>query len=187
MSESKQLEKIRGMSAAEQAQIIRQIEQSAYEYERRYGGCARCTLGALQDHLGLGDHETFAASTPFGAGIGRNGELCGALIGGLIAIGLAEASRGFIEQGSDETRPLCLKSPPYLKAGALTRKLCDRFREEYGGLTCREVMAKVFGRPIDMKDDKDRAYFIQPWVHDHCADVVKESARLTAEVLMEKD
>lgn len=185
MSDSKLLEQIRGMSAEKQEQIIRKIEQSAYEYEQLYGGCARCTLHALQEHLGIGDREIFAASTPFAAGIGRNGELCGALIGGIIAIGLVEAPREF-EQGEAESRPLCLTSPAYVKAGEQTIKLCDRFREEFGSLTCRDVMKKVFGKAWNLRDAEVRAEFLQARIHDRCGEVTGRSARLAVEVILEK-
>lgn len=62
MSDKKQLEKIRGMSL--EKQVIRKIEQSAYEYEWLYGGCGRSTLRALQEGLGIDDGDTFRAQPP---------------------------------------------------------------------------------------------------------------------------
>lgn len=185
MSDSKLLGKIRWMSAEEQEQIIRNIEQSACEYEKLYGGCARSTLRALQEHLGIGHDEAFRAATPFSGGTGRSGELCGALIGGVMAIGLVYAA-GEFEHGKAESRPLAVKSPPYERAGERTIKLCDRFREEFGSLRCRDVMKKVFGKVWDLREPEARAEFLQPRLHDRCGEVTKKSARLAAEVILEK-
>jgi len=173
------------MSAEEQEQIIRKIEQSANEYEKLYGGCARCTLGALQKHLGIGSGEVFRAATPFAAGTGRSGELCGALIGGIMAIGLVYAAEEF-EDGDAESRPLASNSPPYQQAMEHTIKLCDRFREEFGGFRCLDIMKKVFGKAWNLRDDEARAEFRQPRIHDRCGEVTGKGARLAAEVILEK-
>lgn len=185
MPDSKQLEQIRGMSAEEQEQTICKIEESAYEYEKLYGGCARATLRALQEYLGIGDGEAFRAATPFAAGTGRSGELCGALIGGIMAIGLVYAAEEF-EDGEAESRPLALKSPPYQRAMEHTIKLCDRFREEFGSFRCLDIMKTVFGKAWNLRDDEARAEFLQPRIHDRCGEVTGKSARLAAEVILEK-
>jgi len=46
--------------------LLDRIEESARNYETNYHGCSRCVLAALQEHLGIGDGESFKASTPLG-------------------------------------------------------------------------------------------------------------------------
>ena len=184
MSDNKQLEKIRGMSPEEQEQVIQKIEQSAYEYEWFYGGCGRSTLRALQEGFDIGDGDTFRAVTPFSGGV-HNNELCGALVGGTMAVGLVYAS-GEFEQGKVEERPLAIKSPVYERAGERANKLCDRFREEFGGLKCRDVMHKLHGRVWNLQVPEERAEFVQPRLHDTCGEVAKKAARLAAEVILEE-
>ncbi len=184
MSDKKQLEKIRGMSPEEQEQVIHKIEQSAYEYEWLYGGCGRSTLRALQEGLGIDDGETFRAATPFSGGA-HNNELCGALAGGIMAIGLVYAS-GEFEQGKVEDRPLSVKSPVYERAGERANKLCDRFREEFGGLRCRDVMQKLHGKVWNLQNPEERAEYVQPRLHDKCGEVAQKTARFAAEVILEK-
>lgn len=184
MSDKKQLEKIRGMSPEEQEGVIRKIEQSAYEYEWLYGGCGRSTLRALQEGLGIDDGETFRAATPFSGGA-HNNELCGALVGAIMAIGLVYAS-GEFEQGKVEDRPLGVKSPVYERAGEQANKLCDRFREEFGGLNCRDVMQKLHGKVWNLQNPEERAEYVQPRLHDKCGEVAQKTARLAAGVILEK-
>jgi C_GCAxxG_C_C family probable redox protein len=183
MSHSKLLEKIGKMSDLEKKQIIQKIGQSADEYEKLYGGCARNTLRALQEHLGIGGSDVLKAATPFAAGTCRGEELCAALIGGIMAIGLAYAS-GEPEQGDATSRPLCVGSPSYEKSRQLTVKLCQRFSQQFGGLACQDVMNKVFGKSWNLNEPAVRAEFVQPQVHDRCGEVTREAARLAAEVIL---
>jgi len=74
-------------------ELLEKIEQAAHNYERDYHGCSRCVLRSLQEHLNLGDDFTLQASTPLAVGIAFQGKTCGALLGGLLAIGLATASQ----------------------------------------------------------------------------------------------
>ena len=50
--------------------------------------CAQATLGALCDVTGLSLDDALALSASFGGGIGRMREVCGALSGILMAVGL---------------------------------------------------------------------------------------------------
>ena len=183
MSDKSLLEEIRAMSPEKQEQVIRTIEESAYRYEWLYGGCGRSTLRALQEGLGIDDGETFRAATPFSGGA-HNNELCGALAGGLMAIGLVYAS-GEFEQGEVEERPLAVKSPVYEKVGERANMLCDRFREEFGGLRCRDVMDKLHGKVWNLQNFEERAEYVQPRIHDTCGEVAKKTARLVSEVILD--
>jgi len=184
VSDNELIEKIRSMSPEEQEGVIHKIEQNAYEYERFYGGCGRSALRALQEGFGIGDGEVFKAATPFSGGA-HNNELCGALVGAIMAIGLVYAS-GEFEQGKDEDRPLAVKSPVYERAGEQANKLCDLFREEFGGLKCRDVMQKLHGKVWNIQVREERAEFVQPRLHDTCGEVAKKAARFAAEVILEK-
>ena len=70
------------------AKVLDRLSKAAYDNNRAYEGCARCVLHALQSHLSIvEDAKEFAgamaASTALSAGIGRQGETCGALLGAL--------------------------------------------------------------------------------------------------------
>lgn len=70
--------------------------------------------------------------TPFGAGIGRLGDLCGALTGALVAYGLARG-RNVID---DVER----KEEVYVGA----RRIYEGFRERFGSCECRELTGVNF-------------------------------------------
>jgi C_GCAxxG_C_C family probable redox protein len=180
------IEKIRRMGIEEKESTILSIEKSASEYERLYGGCARSTLRALQEHLGIGSNDTFRAATPFSGGTGRSGEVCGALVGAIMAIGLVYAD-GEFEEGKPESRPLCVRSSHYEKTMERTIKLCDQFRGEFGGLKCPDVMSKLFGKVWDLRDPEMRVQYSQPSIHDRCGEVTGKTARLVATLILEND
>ncbi|MFH7836232.1 MAG: C-GCAxxG-C-C family protein [Candidatus Aenigmatarchaeota archaeon] len=71
------------------SEILEKIEKTAYEYDKVYHGCSQCTLKAIQEHLNLGNGEAFKAASALAGGIARMGETCGALLGAIMAIGLA--------------------------------------------------------------------------------------------------
>ncbi|MBW1703390.1 MAG: C_GCAxxG_C_C family protein, partial [Deltaproteobacteria bacterium] len=73
-------------------ELLDKIEKAAHDYERDFHGCSRCVLKPLQDHLNLGDDASLKASTTLAAGVAMRGETCGALLGGLLAVGIVTAS-----------------------------------------------------------------------------------------------
>ena len=89
--------------------------------------CAQAVLGALQDLTGL-DYETcLAVAAGFGSGCGT-GELCGALSGAVMAIGLADPYTVGADQGKKR------------EIRAQTQRCLRAFREKYGCVTCRELV-----------------------------------------------
>jgi hypothetical protein len=82
----------RDISPGSKAKLIDAVSISAYNNDRAYEGCARCVLAAINEHLRLtpeeGFNECIKASTALAAGVARMGETCGALLGGIMALGL---------------------------------------------------------------------------------------------------
>ena len=78
----------KNLSNGEKEELLRIIEQEAQDNEVEYWGCSQAVLKALQQHFDLGNDEVFKAASPFAGGIGRLREACGALTGGVMAIGL---------------------------------------------------------------------------------------------------
>ncbi len=64
-------------------------------------------------------------ATPFAGGMGRSGEVCGAVVGGIMSIGLLHG-RDDSAQSVDE-------------AMGLTRRFIAEFNLEMGNITCRDL------------------------------------------------
>src|SRR5688572_12477064 len=67
---------------------VQQAYARAYEYEQKYGSCPQCVLASLMDVFGTVDDAVFKASHSLagGGGISTKGT-CGALVGGILALG----------------------------------------------------------------------------------------------------
>ena len=63
--------------------LLKEAEQLAYRYERDYGGCSQCVVGAIKNTLGLISDDVFKAATGLAGGVGLTGNACGPLPEGL--------------------------------------------------------------------------------------------------------
>lgn len=70
-------------------ELLQRIESQASYYEYHYHGCGQCVLFALQEEFKLpGGIPVFKAAGFTGAGVARTGNVCGALIASIMAMGL---------------------------------------------------------------------------------------------------
>lgn len=102
----------------------------------------------------------------FGGGLGANGEVCGAVIGGLAVLGLK-----FSREADDENEDLRLWS--------FTRELLWRFENEVtgGSIYCRDI-AKV-----DWTNMERVKKFYKSDALIECQRITGETARLVGELL----
>ena len=112
-------------------------EERARENFLKGYNCAQAVLLAFEDKLGLPlDTDTLAKlAAPFGGGMGRMREVCGAVSGMLMVDGFL---RGYSDaEAKDE------KTETY----ARVQKLAARFREECGSIICREILEGADNSP----------------------------------------
>lgn len=126
--------------------------------------CAEAVLRALADDLGR--PECVRLATGFGGGMGGDGDVCGALSGAIMAIGLL---LGRDEPGDDEAKARCYD---------VVHELRRRFREACGATECRELTG------VDLRTeaglDEYEARGVKSAV---CRQAVREAAQVVAEVL----
>ncbi|MCX8185473.1 MAG: C-GCAxxG-C-C family protein [Sulfolobales archaeon] len=146
----------------------------AEELHKAYGGCAQMTLRALQQVLGLEDVGVFKAASPLSGGVTLAGEVCGALLGALMAVGLA-VGRSKLEPTSHST--------DYSRAMNAGKIVFDRFREEFGGVRCRDVHMKLFGRYYNLRDQQEWREFVESGARARCSGVCRVAAKLAIEAL----
>ena len=164
------------MQELSKEELLDKIEKTAREYEANYHGCTRCVLLPLQENLDLGDDLTFQASTPLAGGVAMRNETCGALLGGLLAVGLVTASKKI------ENEAALYDS---LAAGF---RFFRRFEKAMGNSLCSEIQKEKFGRAFNMADVKDYEALKEAGGYDidrGCPQVVGKAARLAAEFILE--
>jgi C_GCAxxG_C_C family probable redox protein len=124
--------------------------------------CAQAVLAAFCEPLGLDRPTALKVASGFGGGLGAQGEICGALTGAIMALGL--------KFGSGEA-DAAAKAETYRK----TRQLAEEFKLRTGSLYCRDLLGFDLGTPQGQIQAK------VPGSFEKCDDFV----RIAAEILEE--
>ena len=90
--------------------------------------CAQSIVYAFSDALEIDKNLALKMACGFGAGMGRKQEVCGAVSGGIMVIGL--------KYGRGENDGRKLMDLTYVKV----RELMDRFSEKHGTFICRQLV-----------------------------------------------
>ncbi len=151
----------------------------AKRYEAERGSCPQCVLAAVHETLGVSDPETIQAADSLAGGSALTTEgTCGALVGGLLAIG-ACAGRSYDEFCEQEKKRKVFK---------YSTMLYDRFVQEYGSPLCKGVQKALFGRFYNLRDKDEYQQFEQAGAHvDKCPGVTGNTARWTVEIIIDNN
>ncbi|MCX6654374.1 MAG: C-GCAxxG-C-C family protein, partial [Candidatus Bathyarchaeota archaeon] len=138
--------------------LVKNIRRNAEENCKFYG-CSQIVLLALQEGLGIGDHESFKAATMLSGGVARRGETCGSILGALMALSLVK-SRERIED-----------TDSFVNASAIGTELCEEFQrkleEEFHfeapleSSLCKEIQRNIFGRWYDVRIPEEKEAFLK--------------------------
>lgn len=171
--------KFREMTVEGRKHLVEKIGQTAADDEIKYSLCSQCTLAALMEHLDLWDINTLKATTTMAGGVAHSGEMCGALLAGVMAIGMV--------YGRDDLSDSPPFSIAYQECLERSERFVDEFKKEFGSLSCRDVQKGIFGRSWNFKDPEQLVQFITTKeLHDKCGDVVcRKAARFAAEAILE--
>lgn len=104
-------------------------------------------------------------ATGFGGGIARNGDTCGALIGGVITIGLA-----FGRSRPEESREPCY---------SVVDRFYKEFARTFGTCRCRELTG------VDMKTPEGSDAYRARIHHERCTPLVEWAARRVHQLIKE--
>jgi C_GCAxxG_C_C family probable redox protein len=155
------------------AELSKKAYELAFEYERNYGSCPQCVLLAISKTFDLRMDDVIKAGHALAGGAGLSGYgTCGALSGGMMSLSFVY---GRAVEDIDKGR--------FLNSYRLAKLLYDRFVEEFGGCSCRDVQKKIFGRSFNMWDSGEYKEFEAAGGHiDKCPDVAGKVARWVAEI-----
>lgn len=138
-------------------------EQAVKRFNEGYN-CAQAVLGAFSEKYGMKQEDAYKIATGFGGGI-RNGEACGAVTGGVLAISL-KYGNSTLEEGN--TKMLCYQK---------TLEFTGAFRERKGSIVCRDLLGCDIGQPDGAKYATEAGLF-----KCVCPDAVKEAVEILEEL-----
>ena len=144
------------------------MDHSIYAGELFMNGssCSQAVFLAFSDVTGIDRKLAAKIASPFGGGIGRMREVCGAVSGMFMVLG---ALYGYDETAEDDAR----KKQLYMDV----QDLAARFREECGSIICREILKNP---PSDPNPTPRTAEFYK---QRPCARMVVTAARLLDEFI----
>jgi len=151
-----------------------------YSSEKKYRGCAQCTLKAVFALTGRSNRSLFQAASGFSGGIAITGDgSCGGYTGGVLAMGTYAGRRlEMLELGDKDAQ---------YKSYDMAQRLHDRYLEAYGSVTCADIHRAIFGRAFNLRTKPVREEFEAAGAHaDKCTSVIALASMWVAELLMEE-
>jgi C_GCAxxG_C_C family probable redox protein len=121
-----------------------QTQRAVELFSQKYN-CAQSVYAGSATGKGLSEAQRLALAAPFGGGIARQGEVCGALTGALLALGEAAGE-------AIAADPVAGRNALYERA----RQLTEVYRKAHGSILCRELMGCSLDTEEGQRVSKER-------------------------------
>ena len=99
--------------------------------------CSQIIMGEWADRLGMSKEDALKVASTFGAGLGI-GETCGAIIGGMLVLGMKYGNTGANQQEVKD------------KLVAKRAEFLEKFKKAHNHCTCRDLRGYDFSKPEDV-------------------------------------
>jgi len=146
--------------------FVADLKQRTFDTEMKCHGCAQVIVHTFLDVFGEDNLAVSMASSPFAAGLALTGNNCGALIGGLMVLGLVYGRKD-VNEGM----------PGILAGIRPMRKLVKYFHETYRSPNCRDITGTDLADP-----EKATAYFDAGGLKK-CATMMADVARFVGDFI----
>ena len=145
---------------------MERTEQACAYHQRGYN-CCQSVLAAFSDVTGLDEQQSMSLGGGFGSGAGT-GELCGAVTGAVMVLGLLEPSNPDDPAGSKR------------KAMALSKEFQRQFVERFGALRCQDLLK------LDFTPDDTTPAAKRLGLTHHCRIMIVTAVELAEAMLKER-
>ena len=143
------------------------VQKAVHLFKSNYN-CAQAVFAAFTEPAMLEESAALKAASGFGGGIGCSGDLCGAVTGAIMAIGL--------HLGTDDAADKSTKVNVYQKA----RQLIEEYKLRSGSIVCRDLLG------FDMSTPEGQTASKMPGAFDRCDDFVSIAAEILEEMLIDE-
>ena len=141
--------------------------KTAVEYFETYN-CAQATLLAYAVDYGLEKNKALQVAVGLGGGMGRKQEVCGAVSGAVVVLGLAS---DFREEDGRPKINACYET---------VHRFIDDFTREKGAVKCRDLIN------CDLTSEEGQKYFKEHNVKESCRGYVRLCCELLDKYLKER-
>jgi C_GCAxxG_C_C family probable redox protein len=128
--------------------------------------CSESVLLALAKCQAVSSDLIPRIATGFGAGFGRTGEVCGALSGAILGLGIRFG------------RSVVTKKPESRKPYWFTMELLNRFKDRFGSVRCSDLLGLDLSRDADVQ-----RYHKQKLWDTRCREFIRVACELAYDLL----
>lgn len=132
--------------------------------------CSQAILRVFGEEFGLAPEMAIRISTGFGAGISRTDQMCGAVSGGVMVLGLAFGSSDPADSASKE------------RTYAVVQEFISTFTKVHGSVSCTALLGHDLGNPTEAQAARQAG--VVPRV---CPGLVRTAAELLEKRLAKRD
>lgn len=154
-------------------ETLEKLDQEAHDFLVDSGNCAQASFAVLDQYLKLDGHQTQKGLAVL-PGVALRGETCGAVLGCLMAIGLAFGP----EKPGDHTG--------FLQAIPPARRFCRAFEAEKGSTMCAELLKSQLGQSFDLSRSSDFAEYVHCGGVASCGHLVGRAVQIAAEIIAQE-
>lgn len=142
------------------------IDQSVELFRQGYN-CAQAILIAYGEQFGLDRETALRLALGLEGGLGRTGEVCGAVSGACLVLGLEAGEQE--DASGPEGRKLARRR---------VREFTRKFRERYGAVACRQLLGSDLSTHAGMMAARGKRAFSRK-----CPEYVTAAAEILEEML----
>lgn len=127
--------------------------------------CAQAVSTTYGTRFGVPEETLSRIASPFGGGIGRTDNICGAVSGAVMVLGLKFGGKNAADREAKT------------KASILANEFIEEYRRLYGSVSCTGLLGYNISKPEDMEKAKANNAFAG------CRDIVRNAGKLLEEFL----
>jgi len=128
--------------------------------------CASAVFSAFSGEMGLDSETAKKIACGYGAGISGTGNICGAVSGAIMVIGL---KYGKTKRGDDAATE---------KTRALVRKFIHEFTQRNGSINCTELLGYNLSKPAEYEKARENKLFVTK-----CPALVRDAVLVLEKIL----
>lgn len=139
---------------------MNRVEKAVFQFNRGFS-CSQAILSAFAELFNLDYEKALKISQPFGGGIAHRGEICGAVAGALMVIGL--------KHGRVKAEDVMTRERTY----EVVRKFIKKFVSINKSIVCRELLGYDLSQPEQYSIVQEKNLF-----QTFCSILVRNSAEI---------
>jgi len=137
-------------------------------YMKKGYNCAQAVIKAYAGDVGMNEEDGVKMASVLGGGIGRTGNICGAVSGAALVIGM--------KFGSTDNTDKHSKDKAYQKAN----ELLEKFSAQNKSILCKELLGYDIKTPEGLKQARESGVMVQK-----CPGFVSSAAKILESIINE--